>query len=372
MTEKVFIQIKTARTEEETPLAMAQILSSLTSLVNRVFLTYKRGVPFSLEIAYHDSLIHFYIVVPKHYQPLVESQILSQYPKALLARVPDYLPAILKQETPLKLGRIKLRSSSYLPLKTFEDGKDVDLLSSVLGVLSKLPVDDNVVIQYMLVPTTSGSWQSHGANATQITTKKADGTVTTSSHPSAAEITKKISQNGFRTSIRILVKSANPGVFSQIASSFSVYNNAAGNSFMVQRTYPWQKARLLKAFSERSKKYVSRHHIMNIAEIASLYHFPTMILANIPNISWTKTILSDAPEALPVAAFLSEEEKNDVNFFARTVFKNSETVFGIKRKDRRRHMYIIGKTGTGKSTLIANMVINDMRNGEGLAVIDPH
>lgn len=372
MTEKVCIQIKTSRTQEETPLAMAQILSSLTSLVNRVFLTYKRGVPFSLEIAYHDSLIHFYIVIPKQFQPLLESQILSQYPKALINRVPDYLPQIMKKELPLKIGRIKLRSSYYLPLKTFEDGKDVDLLSSVLGVLSKLPVEDSVVIQYMLIPTTSGGWQSSGAAATQITTKKADGTVTTSSHPQAAEITRKISQNGFRTSIRILVKSTNPTVFSQVASSFSVYNNATGNSFVIQRTYPWEKSRLLNAILNRSRKMVPRHQVLNIAELASLYHFPTMPLANIPNISWTKTILSDAPENLPVAAMLSPEEKPDVNFFARTVFKNSETVFGIKRKDRRRHMYIIGKTGTGKSTLIANMVINDMRNGEGVAVIDPH
>jgi hypothetical protein len=75
---------------------------------------------------------------------------------------------------------------------------------------------------------------------------------------------------------------------------------------------------------------------------------------------------------LPTAEGKTEEEKKRINFFARTEFKNRSTVFGIKKEDRRRHVYIIGKTGTGKTTLIANMAINDIRNGEGIAVVDPH
>jgi CxxC-x17-CxxC domain-containing protein len=61
-----------------------------------------------------------------------------------------------------------------------------------------------------------------------------------------------------------------------------------------------------------------------------------------------------------------------INFFAKTNFRNQERVFGIKEDDRRRHMYIIGKTGMGKSNLLENMAIQDIRNGKGVCVVDPH
>jgi type IV secretory pathway TraG/TraD family ATPase VirD4 len=63
---------------------------------------------------------------------------------------------------------------------------------------------------------------------------------------------------------------------------------------------------------------------------------------------------------------------NDITQFAETNFRNERKRFGIKRRDRRSHMYLIGKTGTGKSTLMENMIYSDLRAGEGLAVIDPH
>jgi type IV secretory pathway VirB4 component len=61
-----------------------------------------------------------------------------------------------------------------------------------------------------------------------------------------------------------------------------------------------------------------------------------------------------------------------INFFGKTIFKNRDTIFGIKDIDRRRHIWAIGKTGTGKSTLIANMAIDDIKKGRGMAIIDPH
>lgn len=62
----------------------------------------------------------------------------------------------------------------------------------------------------------------------------------------------------------------------------------------------------------------------------------------------------------------------EITFFAQTNFRNENRRFGIKRDDRRRHVYVIGKTGMGKSTMLENMIIQDIQNGEGLAVVDPH
>mgnify|MGYP001615729264 FL=1 len=66
------------------------------------------------------------------------------------------------------------------------------------------------------------------------------------------------------------------------------------------------------------------------------------------------------------------EIDKDVAYFARTNFRNADRLFGIKRKDRRQHMYVVGKTGTGKSVLLNNLITQDIANGEGLCIIDPH
>ena len=62
----------------------------------------------------------------------------------------------------------------------------------------------------------------------------------------------------------------------------------------------------------------------------------------------------------------------DITYFAKTNFRSSNNTFGIKRKDRRQHMYILGKSGTGKSVLLSNLIVQNIQNGEGVCVVDPH
>lgn len=69
---------------------------------------------------------------------------------------------------------------------------------------------------------------------------------------------------------------------------------------------------------------------------------------------------------------MDEAISRDVVYFARTNFRNANRLFGVKRRDRRQHMYVVGKSGTGKTTLLKNMMIQDIANGEGVCVVDPH
>jgi CxxC-x17-CxxC domain-containing protein len=62
----------------------------------------------------------------------------------------------------------------------------------------------------------------------------------------------------------------------------------------------------------------------------------------------------------------------DITYFGKTNFRNSDDIFGIKRKDRRQHMYVLGKSGTGKSVLLSNLIVQNIQNGEGVCVVDPH
>ncbi len=371
--DRLLLEVKTSRSGEETPEAMVQFLSSFLNLKRRILPLWYRGLPISLEIAVFDQAVHFFISLPKEYRSFFESQLLSQYPKALLTASKDYLIYLNDTKDNIKLGQLKLTHGSVYPIRTFKDFTDVDPMGSVLSVLSKAQPGDIVSIQFLLLPISTG-WQKKGRSLADAREKDAAGQET--ANPYAHVIREKIGTHGFKTAIRIAVAASSSQrssqYLSEIANSFSSFNNPAGNSLVLKRPYLWQKDRLWKAMQGRSRYFMPSGQVLNVRELATIYHFPAQKLATIHNLSWHKTILSDPPEALPVAEGATEEEKREINFIARTEFKNKMTTFGIKKKDRRRHVYVIGKTGSGKSTLIANMAISDMRNKEGFAVIDPH
>jgi hypothetical protein len=372
--QKVILEVKTSRTDEQTPEAMKQLLSSLVNLKKTIIPHFwSHGVPFSLEIALVDQFIYFYFVVAPEYQGFIESQLISQYPKALINKLSkDYLPPILEKKDTLSFAQFKLINSHLYPLRTYTEFKEVDPLSSLLGVLSKAQLGDMVSVQFLLLPIGS-YWQKRGESAaSSVTTDKLGKS---SSNPYSKEIMMKVAQAGFQTAIRVAVnspfKERSDHLMIQIANSFSSYSTPL-NRLVIKKPLPWQRKKLIRVMQERSNAFMPRMQILNVDELATMFHFPSIKLALIHNISWHKVIVSDPPENLTVAENLTEEDKSDVNFFAKTEYKNRMTVFGLKKNDRRRHVYVIGKTGSGKSTLIANMAINDMRNNRGFCIIDPH
>lgn len=371
--DRVLLEVKTSRSGEETPEAMVQFLSSLVTLKKRLLNFIQISLPITLEVGVVDQSIHFYISAPASLTAFIESQLVSQYPKALLTKIKDPLPEILADDKNLSLSQMGLSSGYLYPIRTYRDFKEVDPMSSLIAVLSKAKREDRIWIQVLLIPI-SNSWQRKGESS--VNTKKKDSAGVTIPNPYAKIIAEKIKVNGFKTAIRIAITSDSGErsrlLQSEIANSFSSFNNPSGNSLVLRRAFLWQKKRMIAALIKRNKRFVPGNQILNVEEIATFFHFPTMKFANLHNISWHKTILSEPPQNLPVAEYLTAEEKEETNFFAQTEFKNKQAVFGIKSIDRRKHFYVIGKTGSGKSTLIANMAINDIRNRKGLCVIDPH
>jgi hypothetical protein len=380
--DRVLLEVRTSRTGEETPEAMVAFLASLTNLKRLILPFWGIGVPLSLELGVIDQTIRFYICIPEKYRAFVESQLIAVYPKALVTKVPDYLPEILtgtkgttgttSATSNLALGQMKLSADPLYPLKTYTDFKDVDPMSSILGLLSKSRPEDRVSLQFLLRPIGS-SWQARGERA--ATSKTSDSTGAEHANPYSKVIMQKISINGFKCAVRLAVSSdsltRSQHLIREIGNSFSSFSNPSGNSLIFRRVILWQKKRLINAMRDRSRFFMP-NQVLNIAEIATMFHFPGDKLSKIHNIAWHKTILSEPPETLPIAEGKSDEEKQEINFFAKTEYKNRMSTFGIKKPDRRRHTYIIGKTGTGKSTLIANMAISDIRNRQGLCIIDPH
>jgi len=236
-------------------------------------------------------------------------------------------------------------------------------MSSILSVLAKSDPDE-VIILSVALESTDGSWQGKGKLYAEQGTKNEDGSY--SSRSDSNVINEKISYPGFWTSIRVITN--NKKSLSEIANAFGVFARADGNSLYVKKPGRLNYKKEKNAVITRQ---VSDNQILNTPELATMWHLPSEKI-KIPSILWGTNVLSEPPANLPTAANLTDEQKGQINFFAKTLFKNKETIFGIKSEDRYRHIWTVGKTGTGKSTMIANMAIDDLKKGRGLGVIDPH
>jgi len=375
--EQVILEIKIPRESEETPEAMAQIFSALSnirsSIKDKVFFARKR--PLVFEIANYNQVIHFYVYLPSEVQTYFESQLTAAYPKATIILAPDFLPN-WEQESSLVAGQLQLASPFYFPLKTYQEFEEVDPLSSVLGTMSRAEKEEKMLVQLVLLPAGRG-WQRTAASIVQkgIIIPGEEGPTTTS-HPQKDLIEKKMAHPGLNCGIRLLAGSQNQAVSGSIlknlADSFAGLSLGEGNHLVLTKPPMLREKKFLQAILDREAKYLPKRQVLNVHELATIYHFPTESLSGIRNIAWGTKLTGEPPEKLPIGFEATDEEKKEINFFARTEFKNKVVTFGIKKYDRRKHVYIIGKTGTGKTTLIANMAINDMRNREGVAVIDPH
>lgn len=149
----------------------------------------------------------------------------------------------------------------------------------------------------------------------------------------------------------------------EIAGSFKQFNMPSSNGFALAKIY--KDDSIVKRYSERT---LENPFVMNVKELATIFHLPN-ITVQTPNIYWVRSKKIEPPNDLPKT---SPEKDSPVTAIGRTNFRGISQEFGIKTLDRRRHMYIIGKTGMGKSVLLENMIFSDIQAGRGVAVVDPH
>ncbi|MBD3327735.1 type IV secretion system DNA-binding domain-containing protein [Candidatus Peregrinibacteria bacterium] len=149
----------------------------------------------------------------------------------------------------------------------------------------------------------------------------------------------------------------------EIAGSFKQFNIPQINGLEIGRAFEGEK--IISRYQNRT---VRSPFLFSTEELATVYHLPNLTVTT-PNIYWVRSKLLEPPGDLPTP---SNTKEDDLTLIGRTNFRGSLQTFGIKTLDRRRHMYIIGKTGMGKSTLLENMIYSDIAAGKGVAVVDPH
>ncbi len=150
----------------------------------------------------------------------------------------------------------------------------------------------------------------------------------------------------------------------EIAGSFRQFNLPSLNGFHLARANQ-HNAALLQRYRQRA---LAKPFIVNVEELATLYHMPYKDVGT-PNVLWVTSRKLEPPHDLPVSGTVPP---SDLTVLGTTNFRGHKQLFGIKGGDRRRHVYIIGKTGMGKSVLLENMISSDVNSGRGLAVVDPH
>ena len=352
----------------------------------------------SLEIVASHGAVHFYTAVPVVLQHVVEQAIVSAYPSARLEEVADHnIFSPVGRITGTLGGELALKEHFAYPIATYQDIKR-DTMQALLNALSTLTKEDGAGVQILLRPA-DGSWR-------KAATAKADSKRGGKSKPQGIEslfwwvgqmftaltkppdakdgdkgpeppkeissldqsiiqaIEEKTKQPGYEVLIR-LVASSNIShraqtVLNNMVATFALYDAPGKNGFKfvpAKDIDSFVTAYILRFFPQENSK-----NILNATELATLFHFPDQ--QNIP----TSQLERQASKQVDGPRNISEQGL----LLGYNMFRGAKKAIRMDQADRARHMYVVGQTGTGKSTFMENLALQDMLEGRGFAFVDPH
>lgn len=364
----VTLELRTPRESEQTPEAATHFFSALPNPPHHFFEVLKSAPSFTFEYLSQGQTIYELLTCDAHLLEYVTSQLTSSYPEILIKKLEHNPLEEFHHPLPKSFGEVVLSSPSYFPFKSFRDFGDTDSLATVLSSLAQLQEGESALIQVQFRKVRD-RWKSQGLG---IVHQTSSATTPAPQNPHKELIAKKLSMSGVQVTLSVVTQAATQQranqLYQSLLTSFTSFQSQT-NSFLSRKPL-LRKKFFLQHVLERDRR--AKQNYFSIDELATVVHMPNKQLSTIRNIAWGKHLLGEPPENLPTYSHTPEEERPAVNLFASAEFKNQTEIFGIKKLDRRRHMYVIGKSGTGKSTMLANMIINDLKHDEGLAVVDPH
>lgn len=318
---------------------------------------------FSFEIVGLKDDIAFYVNCPKKLQDLVEKQIYAAYPGAEIKEADEV--NIFSQKGKVAFTSLKLDKGDLYPIKTYKD-LPTDGLSLITSALSKLGDGEGAIIQIIIQPTGKG-WQKKGRSYVANQKKKeSDPDKASYTHdPKEMEaITSKADKPGFRVSIRIVVSSPNDYTadshLNNLIGAFAQYSSAY-NGFKKPKFFFFKHLFMIDFIYRYMPLFGINTSILNSEELATIFHLPNKTVET-HHIKWLNAKNAPAPAEIP----------NEGLYLGKSTYRGTERKIYISKKDRRRHMYIVGKTGTGKSEFLKEMILQDIEAGHGVCAIDPH
>lgn len=430
---KSILEILVDKNNEKWPGVFEHILIVLHKATDKLqkkhFLKHFSTSPtFSFEISKIWNKIRFFIVCPEKYKNFLKNQIYAHFNDIEINEVDDYLKWIPNDK--LYVWNLWFTKHNYYPIKDFSELQEIgskamiDPYSSITSALSRTwnftlntiqinfsPIEDNIwkkdfeeiikvltskkhnlvkkillskhykYLKYWFLPFSLfikfvwviinpwSYWKHEDDNKDIKDTKHLESTTREEDKDDIPmQIKNKLFLSGFACDINIIsawedsIEAKNS--VKEIFSTLWVFSGSGMNSFKVE--YFWNDENHIDSLKHRK---LSNYFILNTKELSWLVHLPTSYVKT-PCINWVQARNFEPPGNLPI--FEEKDESSDLTPIWKTNFRGTNMEFWIGPSDRRRHMYVIWKTWMGKSTLLENMIVDDIKKGRWVAVIDPH
>ena len=396
------------QTEKEEISKTEQLLASLVGLVEgekTIFGNRKKVVDLIFEIAVpaENQQTSFYVAFPRKLQEIIEKQIHSFFPSAHIERIKDY--NIFQAESVTVGSHLKLKRKDFYPIKTYRH-LETDPLHNITNALSKLDGKTEGAALQIIFHKSNTNWKFRGDKVAQemqqgtrlnkavqkstilgqltnsigeemgkaISGKNNDelennfNNETVSLTPEEESILQQLdvksNKTRFDVNIRLLASAENGDraniILDSLENAFTQFDGGQLNKFKTIRDKSVNAKKIAEDFIFRSFNKKQKI-ILSTEELASIFHLP-IFTTETPKLNLLKSKAAPPPDKLPEDGLLLGY--ND--------FRGMKTEIKIGDEDRYRHLYIIGQTGTGKSTFIEEMAKQDTKNKKGMCIIDPH
>lgn len=367
-----------------------------------------RYTTISFELYHEHGEITFYVVTEPRLVSIVEKQITAFYPEAEV--VPKKTPEICEKGQKLVAYNMVLQKKYMFPIRSYEQMQD-DPLNDISNVLSKLEPDETACMQLVFRPSFSNKWgkASKRFASTKFKGKKESwlnkipilgtligviGGVATGAEgktfaPGAAsgdsfvrmiqpeeelykQIGEKAGMSWFHCSIRVMASGKTRAraldITNNMQVAFNVFKHLYGNAFVNRRMFvdffplSWNEPIMHWLWKHRLNGFLTKECLLVERELAALYHFPDSRYNKIPIIQWIAYKVLPPPPDAPKEGILIGINRH----------RGVDTKILFREDDRTRHEYIIGKSGSGKSALLSWQARQDIANGQGVCIVDPH
>ncbi|MEK7197971.1 MAG: type IV secretion system DNA-binding domain-containing protein, partial [Patescibacteria group bacterium] len=385
--------------EKEKLLKMEQFYNSLSSILSEKSSLFKPKPYLVLEISVPEEgeEIGFYLAVPRKFQSTIQRQVQGFFPEAEITMVNDYN---IFTKDGISIGSVLKTEKNYvLPFATYKklEASTLGLITNSMSLLAEK--GEGVALQIFLKPIKKSSkidaikiikrlyeGKSFDAALGELDNPfsffdsireffgvkledknkalKSQEKLTPLVEELINAIDNKAKQNLFEVNIRILTSAKTEEqaiqILSNVESAFSQFEAPDLNHFYSLRPIKSVLKKLIYNFSFRifNKKEVI---FLSSEELTSIYHFP-IIKIETPKVRFLKAKAAPPPAILPAAGII----------LGKNIYRGQEAVIRLNPLDRRRHLYIVGQTGTGKSYLLRNQIKQDIDSGAGVGIIDPH